>query len=70
MQILTPQRIGGESRDHSGTTNPALKAAVTNDVLKLIKRDINSSADARRWRDIVFELKQRVGEEKFRRESA
>jgi hypothetical protein len=61
MEILTPQSIGGESRDHRGTTNPALKAAVTNGVLKLIKRDINSSADARRWRDIVLNLKQRVG---------
>jgi hypothetical protein len=61
MQILTPQSIGGESRDHSGIRNPALKSAVTNGVLKLIKRDINSSADARRWRDIVLNLKQRVG---------
>ena len=42
---------------------------MTNDLLKPIKRDINSSPDARRWRDIVLNLKQRVGEEKFRRES-
>lgn len=56
------------SEAYKASKERSYKAAVTNDPFKL-SGHASATADRRRWRDIILDLKERLGEEKFKRES-
>jgi len=71
--IIDDADVSANGADSNGTTDcnalSVKPAPKTLDVFKLLDPNLRNVEDAQRWYDIVLDLKQRIGDEKFKRES-
>jgi len=69
VQELKSTRRGSKRPGYTGTTLSSTLAATTNDPIALVKSNISSNADARRWRDLMLHYQHRIGDVRMRDES-